>query len=302
TWAAILSESYLRLARPWVTLLSLASTAFIAVRLTEQRAQVSRWRARIGDLLTMAAAITAAMAAAGPELGKPLDKLTILIAVDRSRSIDLVPNAATRITQELNVAELGMREDDRIGTIAFAAEAATEDPPRPRSDLGSPQKVAIGRDGTDLGAAIRRSLAEVPPDSAARIVLLTDGVAPRGDTMAAAAAAVAAELPIDVVPLEQRTVPDVRVVALRAPTRADEGEAMDLRLVTSSPAAADIEIRLRRDGDLIAKATTKIAAGEDVLRIREKASGPGLHRYDVEVTALDPRLDEAVQDNAASAL
>jgi Ca-activated chloride channel family protein len=299
-WAALLSDSYLRLARPWVTLLSLAATAFIAVRLTRQRAQVGPWRARIGDVLTMTAAITAAMAAAGPELGKPLDRLTILIAVDRSRSIDLVPNASTRIAQELSVAELGMLEDDRIGTVAFAAEAATEDPPRPRSELGSPQRVAIGRDGTDLAVAIRRALAEVPADSAARIVLLTDGVATRGDTMAAAAAAVAAELPIDVVPLEQRTVPDIRVVALRAPTRADEGEAMDLRLVTSSPAAAEIEIRIRRDGDLIAKANAKIAAGEDVLRVREKAPGPGLHRYDVEVSALDPRLDEAVEDNTAS--
>ncbi len=224
----------------------------------------------------------------------------MLIAVDRSRSIDLVPSAEARIKQNLSVAELSMREDDRIGTIAFAAEAATEDPPRPKSDLGAPQRVAIGRDGTDLAAAIRRSLAEVPPDSAARIVLLTDGVATRGDTMSAAAAAVAAQLPIDVVPLEQRIVPDVRVVALRAPTRADEGEAMDLRLVTASPAPAEIEIRLRRDGELIAKANAKVAAGEDVLRIREKAPGPGLHRYDVEITALDSKLDEAPEDNAGS--
>ncbi len=300
TWAAVISDRYLRLARPWVTLLCLAATSFIAVRLTTSRAKQGTGRTVLGDLLTMAAAITAAMAAAGPEIGKPLDRLTVLIAVDRSRSIDLVPSAETRIKQNLAVAELSMREDDRIGTIAFAAEAATEDPPRPKSDLGAPQRVAIGRDGTDLAAAIRRSLAEVPPDSAARIVLLTDGVATRGDTMSAAAAAVAAQLPIDVVPLEQRMVPDVRVVALRAPTRADEGEAMDLRLVTSAPAPAEIEIRLRRDGELIAKANAKVAAGEDVLRIREKAPGPGLHRYDVEITAIDPRLDEAPEDNAGS--
>jgi uncharacterized membrane protein len=300
TWAAVISGSYLRLARPWITLLCLAATAFVAVRLAAARARQGTGRTVLGDLLIMAAAITAALAAAGPEIGKSLDRLTVLVAVDRSRSIDLVPNAETRIKQNLAVAELSMREDDRIGTIAFAAEAATEDPPRPKSDLGAPQRVAIGRDGTDLAAAIRRSLAEVPPDSAARIVLLTDGVATRGDTMSAAAAAVAAQLPIDVVPLEQRVVPDVRVVALRAPARADEGEAMDLRLVTSSPAPAEIEIRLRRDGELIAKANAKIAAGEDVLRIREKAPGPGLHRYDVEITAVDTRLDEAPEDNAGS--
>ena len=301
-WAALVSDSYLRLQRPWATLLCLGATSFIALRLARMHsARQGPGRRRLGDVLAPLAAFTAAMAASGPELGRPLDRLTILIAVDRSRSIDLVPNADKRLAQELSVAELGMREDDRIGTIAFGAEAATEDPPRPKSNLPAPQRVAIGRDGTDLSAAIRRALAEVPPDSAARIVLATDGVATRGDTMSAAAAAVAAQLPIDVLPLEQRQVPDVRVVALRAPTRADEGEPMDLRLVTSAPAPADVEVRIRRDGELISKATTKISAGEDVLRIREKAPGPGLHRYDVEITALDPQLDQAAEDNKGSA-
>src|SRR5262245_48797592 len=60
TWATLISDSYLRLARPWVTLLSLAATSFIALRLVEMRREVGRWRARIGDLLTMTAAITAA--------------------------------------------------------------------------------------------------------------------------------------------------------------------------------------------------------------------------------------------------
>ena len=302
-WAGVVSDVYLRLARPWVTLLALGATAFIALRLAlaSRRTHAGPWRVRLGDLLTMTAALTAAMAAAGPEVGRPLDRLAIIIAVDRSRSIDLVPRAEQRIRQELSVAELSMRADDRIGLVAFAAEAATEDPPRPRSELGAPQRAVIGRDGTDLAAAIRRSLAEVPSDAAARIVLVTDGVATRGDTMAAAAAAVAAAIPIDVVPLEQRAVPDLRVVALRAPSRADEGEAMDLRVVTSSPAPAEIELRLRRDGDLVARARTRISAGEDVLRLREKAPGPGLHRYDVEVTALDPRLDESPEDNTGSA-
>ncbi|WP_437914621.1 VWA domain-containing protein [Sorangium sp. So ce302] len=306
-WCGLLPDAYLRLARPWGALLALGATSFIALRylaLALASAHARRqgaWRSRLGDFLAPFAAFAAAMAVAGPELGRPLDRLTVLVAIDRSRSIDLVPSADRRVAQELSVAELGMREDDRIATIAFAAGAATEDPPRPRSQLAAPQRVALGRDGTDLAAGIRRALAEVPPDSAARVVLLSDGVATRGDTMAAAAAAVAAGLPVDVIPLEQRLVPDVRVVALRAPARADEGEALDLRLVTSSPSPAEVEIRLRRDGELIARTEASIAAGEDVLRIREKAPGPGLHRYDVEITAKDPRLDEAAEDNAASA-
>ncbi len=300
-WTGLVPGGYLRLARPQITLLALVATMFVAYRLATGWTNQGPFRTRLGDLLAQLATFIAAMSAAGPELGRPLDRLTVLVAIDRSRSIDLVPSAEQRIKQELAVAELGMREEDRIGTIIFGADAATEDPPRPKSDLPAPQRVSVGRDGTDLGAAIRRSLAEVPADSAARIVVLSDGVATRGDTMAAAAAAVAAEIPVDVVSLEQRSIPDIRVVALRAPTRADEGEPIDLRLVTSSPSPAAIEIRLRRDGELIAQAGAKIAAGEDVLRIREKAPGPGFHRYDVEITAADPTLDQSPEDNAGSA-
>ena len=300
-WASLVPDSYLRLARPWALVLGFAAVAFIAVRLASLRTRQTPARAMLSDFFATAAALTAAFAAAGPEIGRPLDRLTVLVAVDRSRSIDLVPGADQRIAKELNVAEIGMKEDDRIGTIAFAADAATEDPPRPKSQLPTPQRVSIGRDGTDLAAAIRRSLAEVPSDSAARVVLVTDGVATRGDTMSASAAAVAAQIPIDVLPLEQRLVPDVRVVSVRAPTRADKGEAFDLRLVTASPAPADIEVRIKRDGQLIAKALARVAAGEDVLRIREIAGDPGLHRYDVEITAADPKLDEAVEDNSGAA-
>ena len=300
-WASLLPDSYLRLARPWVLVLGFAAVAFIAVRLARLTTRQTGARASLSDFFATFAALASALAAAGPEIGRPLDRLTILVALDRSRSIDLVPGADRRILQELNVAELGMKEDDRIGTIAFGAEAATEDPPRPKSQLPTPQRVSIGRDGTDLAAAMRRSLAEVPSDSAARIVLVTDGVATRGDTMSAAAAAVAAQIPIDVLPLEQRMVPDVRVVSVRAPARADRGEAFDLRLVTASPAPAEIEVRIKRDGKLIAKSPAHVAAGEDVLRIREIAGEPGLHRYDVEITAADPKLDEAPEDNSGAA-
>jgi uncharacterized membrane protein len=299
-WARLFSDVYLRIARPWITPIGALAAWFIAIRLAGFGARQGPWRRRLGEGLAQAAAFTAALAAAGPELGRPLDRLTIIAALDRSRSIDLVPAAEQRLIRELQIAEQGMRDDDRIGTVAFATEAVTEDPPRPRSQLGAPQRAAIGRDGTDIGAAIRRSLADVPPDSAARIVLLSDGVATRGDALAAAAAAVAAGIPVDVVPLEQRAVPDVRVVGVRAPTRADQGEAFDLRLVTAAPAKADIEVRIHRDGELIGRATATIAAGEDVLRIKQTAPGPGLHRYDVEITALDPKLDEAPEDNSGS--
>ncbi len=299
--AELLKETYVRFGEPRALLVTAAAGAWLAWRFTMLPARMSRARRASVVALASFGVLGATLAAAEPELGRPLDRMTVIVAIDRSRSIDMVPGADARIRAELKVAERGMRPDDRVGTVVFGAEAATEDPPRPRSDLPPPQRIEVGRDGTDLEAAIRRALAELPADTAGRVVLLTDGVQTRGDALAAAATAVAADVAIDVVMLEQKVVPDVRVVSVRAPARADEGEALDLRVVTSSAIATDVEVRVKRDGELLHSARAKIQAGEDVLRVRETAASPGLHRYDVEVTALDAAADGAPEDNAGSA-
>jgi uncharacterized membrane protein len=292
---------WVRLERPQLALPVFGLALFGVLRLLTLSPRQSRVRRALHELFASATLLSAALAASGLELGRPLDRLSVLVALDRSRSIDLVPNADSRIAAELRVAELSMREEDRVGTLAFGATPATEDPLHPRSRLPAPQRAELGRDGTDLGAAIRHALGELPPDSAGRIVLLTDGVATRGDALGAALAAVAAGVPIDAVPLDQARVPDVRVVAVRMPPRASEGEPLELRVVTSSPAAARAEVRIFRDGVPIRKGKVELRPGEDVLHLREVAPPPGFHRYDVELSAEDPKQDLAHEDNAGSA-
>ena len=300
TWARLVDERHLRIERPGLAYPVALLIIVAGHRLLRLSPRQGAARRALTELMIMASALGAGLATIGLELGKSLDHLAVITALDRSRSIELVPSADARMRAELQVAENGMREDDRIGTIAFAAEATVEDPLRPRTRLPAPQKAELGRDGTDIGAAIRRALAEVPADAAARIVLITDGVNTRGNPLDAAAAAVAAGVPVDSVPLDQTSLTDVRVVAVRMPPRAYEGEALELRIVTQSSAPAQLEIRIHRDGELIRKGHASVLAGEDVLRMRELAMGPGLHRYDVEISALDPKLDQAPEDNRGS--
>ncbi len=292
---------YLRFERPLFALPAAAVVWFVVARLAQLPLRQHRVRRLLQTLGVGLSALTAAYAVVGIELGRPLDRLAVIVAIDRSRSIDLVPGADARLLSELRVAELGMREHDRIGTIAFGATAAVEDPLRERSVLPAPQKADIGRDGTDLGAAVSRALGEVPADAAARIVVVSDGVATRGDTLTAAAAAVAAGVPVDVVPLDQAKVPDVRIASVHTVPRANAGEALDLRVVTQATSTAEVELRVLRDGQLIRKGNTKISVGEGVLHLREVAGDPGFHRYDVELSALDASLDRAPEDNSGTA-
>ncbi len=300
-WGNAIADSFFRVQIPAMVLVPPLACAYAAWRLATLSPRVAPLRRTLMEALGMASVLCASVPLSGPFLGRALDQMTVLMLVDRSRSMDLVPNAETRMRSELQIAEKSMRAEDSIGTIAFAAQAATEDPPRPKSEVPVAQRIEIGRDGTDIGAAIRRALAEIPPETSARLVILSDGVSNRGDPMGAAAAAVAAQVPIDVVPFDQKSIPDVRAVALRMPPRANQGETVELRIVTSASSKGDVELRIKRDGQLISKSVASISEGEDVLRARDRVPDPGLHRYDVEISSLDPSLDQAAEDNVASA-
>jgi uncharacterized membrane protein len=292
---------FVRLTRPMLAIPMALLLLWLTTRIRRFSVRRAPSRAFIMALLTGAAALACAFAVIGVELGQRLDRLAVIVAIDRSRSIDLVPGAQSRIEQEIRVAEQGMRAGDRIGTLAFASEAVVEDPLRERAHPPAPQRAEIARDGTDLGLAIRRALSEIPPDSAARVVLLSDGVSTRGDALGEAALAAAAGVPVDAVPLDQRKLRDIRVVAVSAGGRASVGEAIDLRIVTSSAHDAEVEVRIYRDGQLVRRGDVNIAAGEDVVHLREVVSEPGLHRYDVELSAKDQSKDEAAEDNRGSA-
>ena len=300
-WAGWLPESYLRFERPWLAPLGMLAILWTSWRLLALRRRWGRWRGHLSDALSGATVILLGLAALDVAWGTPLDRLTVVVLVDRSRSIDLVPNAPRSIDRALARAETFMRDDDMLARVVFGAQAATEQPPRHKRDPATAQHVNIGRDSSNIAAGIRRALAEVPADSAARIVLISDGVATRGDVLAAAAAAHAAMIPIDVLALQQQSGADLRLVDVRLPQRSRQRETMPLVVVVSSPEKTDIEVRIKRDGRLWRRLHARVKKGQDVLRLHEPAEAPGLHRYDVEISAMDPRVDSNAEDNAQTA-
>ena len=108
-YAGIVSERYVRFG----SLLGVAAVAaagvLLAWRFALLPARMGRTRRALFAATSSCAAPAAALAASEPELGAPLGRLTVILAVDRSRSIDLVPGAQARIRSELAAAEQSMR-------------------------------------------------------------------------------------------------------------------------------------------------------------------------------------------------
>ncbi len=210
---------------------------------------------------------------AGPQMLREHDELTVVAVVDVSGSVrrfaevpstpgETTPGYATWIRDWLGDAAAGKRERDRLGVVVFDGEAtatlapAGGTPPEPTIDLRRAEGTAI-EDGLRLG------LAMLPRDTAGRLVLVSDGNATRGniasavelaaagrreaDGRDASATGSAAAVPIDVLPVVYRVPGDVRVAEIVAPTTAQPGQVVNVRVVMESarPASgrltADIE-------------------------------------------------------------
>ena len=211
---------------------------------------------------------------AGPQMLREHDELTVVAVVDVSGSVrrfaevpstpgQPTPSYANWVRDWLGDAADGKRERDRLGVVVFDGEAtatlapAGGTPPEPTIDLRRAEGTAI-EDGLRLG------LAMLPRDTAGRLVLVSDGNATRGSISAAVELAAAGRrggdaaagtpsataspaVPIDVLPVVYRVPGDVRVAEIVAPTTAQPGQVVNVRVVMESarPATgrltADIE-------------------------------------------------------------
>ena len=250
--------------------------------------------ARSSSLLSSLAALAAALAVAEPELGRPLDRLTVVVA-RRSIALDRSGARRGRPRRAPSCASPRRRCTTTIasGTVVFGAEAATEDPPRPRSESAAAAAVEVGRDAHEPRGRDPPRARRAPGRHRRRASCWSPTACRRAATRSPRRRPPSPPTcPIDVVVARSEAGrPTCASSSVRAPTRADEGEPFDLRVVTSSAIATDVEVRVEARRRAFAPVRAHVEAGEDVLRLREIAADPGLHRYDVEVTALDPTAD-----------
>ncbi|MGH7702799.1 MAG: VWA domain-containing protein [Gemmatimonadales bacterium] len=212
-------------ARPWLLALLLALPVWWWYRRRRVAAGVPYSDVSLFDLaprasmlvrvppLCRALAVAAwIVAAAGPRLGGATvevkrEGIAIVIAVDISSSMlaeDFAPSNRMEVAKAQAVSFIRGRVADRIGLVAFAAEALTQVPvtvdypvlERAVMDL----KIGMLEDGTAIGSGLATAINRLrrAPGKSKVILLLTDGVNNRGRIDPRTAAQAAAALGIKV--------------------------------------------------------------------------------------------------------
>ncbi|TWT99010.1 VWA domain-containing protein [Neorhodopirellula pilleata] len=258
------------------------------------------WQRRVSLAVRIVVVLLLTLALTGLVWLRATQRQMIVVAIDRSASIDAAAGeVADRFAETLARAadlrediELRFLEFDRVPgeltqthrpivqeqVVALEQSDSESEDTELDADAERPAKPAMELEpepeyGTDMASALRTAAAAIPPRYVSKVVLVSDGNETFDDGVAAATSA---GMPIFTVPLPGRSEPEVQVASLRAPAQVRQGEPFYLEVVvnsnTDTTGMLDVYRGDIRIGDEEAK-PIEVKAGETKFRIRQTVTG-----------------------------
>jgi uncharacterized membrane protein/Mg-chelatase subunit ChlD len=246
------------------------------------------------------------LALADLQLVRRSDRRCTLFVLDQSLS---VPDEWTE--RGLDVVSAAIRgrarDTDQVGMVVFGKDARLELPPdeyrrdRVVRNVGS----LIDREYSDLASGIKLALGSLPPDSAGRVVLISDGNQNRGNVLAQALATRQQEVPIDVLPIEYRYDSEIMVDRVVLPPNLKKGDTANLRIVIRSARPASGKIRLNRVAEGETRAVHQqdvvLREGLNVFFLKQSIDEPDFYTYEAHFEPDPTANDRLARNNRASA-
>ncbi|MFM7133760.1 MAG: VWA domain-containing protein [Planctomycetota bacterium] len=291
-----------------IALLLLALLVPVLVLAWRSRRSEERWKWWTSLVLRSLVVLLLVGSLAQPSLVRRGEAITTAFVLDRSRSIPMELLSSSRDYARALV-DAKEKTEDRVAVVTVGREAEIASQPDTASIVPT-QEHSGDRDASNLAAGVRQALSILPPDTAKRIVLVSDGNENVGSLLAEAEVARSNGIPIDVVPIEYEAPNEVVFEALRAPTRARPGQTADLRLMLNSQRAASGTVFLRENGnpiDLDPSApgdglAVDLDAGPRTIPVPFPLEGAGTRRFEAVFEPADASQDRMGENNRATAV
>lgn len=300
---ALSGLSFLRFESPHYLALLALIPLFLALSL-RSLAGLGRVRGGLAVGLRCAVVALLVLALAGLQAVDQTDDQTVAFVLDASSS---VPREAQRRGFEfVRDACQSMRAGkDRVAYIVFAGAPSVEQPSGPAlavDRVGS----APRPDGTDIAAGLRIATAILPPDTARRLVLLSDGNENAGDAVLEAQQLRASATPVDVVPLTYVREHEVVFERLSGPGTARVDETITLNALLRTTQRVRGSVRVYQNDELVqfgsrAAQPVQLEDGPNRLSIPVPLREPGVHRFRAVFEPDRATDDGIVQNNEAHA-
>ncbi len=258
-------------------------------------AQAGPWRRWGACALRLVVVSAVILALAGMRWREAVEGMNLIFVLDRSESVPHEQQEqARRWAREVSAKK---PQDDRVGVVVFGAEASLEATPSILPALEKIQAV-VPTERTDISSALRLASAAFPEHGQRRIVLVSDGHENQGDALAAAAAARALDITVDVAPLGAEARQDVAVQRVQLPADVKEGQPFEVRIFLRADEPGPATVRLYRNDQFLGEQPVALEAGKNLFTFPQTLPTPGFYSYDVRVEAAQDRVP---QNNRAQA-
>ncbi len=296
--------------RPWWLFLLIPAVLLVLWigRRTLSGAGTASRRVALVVRLLVVGLIVAALA--DPQWRKDAQNVSVTVVLDTSRSGPAGTQAqALKYIEEAKLdPSVPPKAGDKLGYVTVAREGRVQSLPQSLSDPVDIKDTGAA-DATNLEGGVRIAMAAMPQNAANRIVLISDGNETIGSLLAAARAAQAAKIPIDVLPITYSLKKEIVADRLIAPATAREGETAGVRVVLTSTVAATGRLNLSINGEPVDLDTESpsmgmavaLTPGTNVVTVPVKLPGRGAVRFDA-IFEPDGASDTIAENNRATAV
>jgi len=266
------------------------------------------WRRSLAIVLRCVVMLILIALLARPILARKSRRLTLIAVLDRSQSIPAhLQEAGLRY---LETALEGKPEQDQLAIVDVAETASISVLPSIKVDEIRRRNTTLAGHQSNLAAGIQMAMAIAPPDTAVRILLLSEGNETVGNLREVARLAAANGIPIDVLPLRYRYENEVVFRRLAGPARARSGQTVSLRFVLKSTSHSTGKLMLNLNGSPVdlAPGSPEVAVpvelkpGTNVRAVSVPVGARGVHEFEAVFLPDDPNQDRIAQNNRASAM
>ena len=244
---------------------------------------------------------------ARPMLVRKSRRATVIAVMDRSRSIP--PELGEAALDYLSLAAGGRTGVDQLAVVDIAEVPSISKLPSTDTTVRRRNTTLRGQQSR-LAGGVEMAMAIAPPDTATRIVLISEGNETEGDLKEAARTAAANKISIDVLPIRYRYEREVLFKRVAAPPRARSGQSVSLRFVLNSTADLSGKLLLTLNGQPIDLAPgspevavpVELVEGTNVKTVSVPVGTRGIHKFDAVFMPNDPEEDRIAENNRASAM